>query len=289
VLVSAVLFAPWLGFAGIPKPPEYFLSGWGGFVALINGTERLARKYVERATDAGSPLPGPVLIWWVVVSAWLLTRRGQKNAGVRTVGLALVAAFLVPMAYDLLRPAHLLSKDRTAVTWIPAAGLGFSILLTRALKRAALPAVTILALVALVVVPGSSTPSDAGETWVDLGKLVAAQSNGKGVSRTEPASILVGGNSGARGELLRMSRYLPDHGEFVRLDEAHISDLASEVAGEDIVVLLWKRRPGYGGDRIRLPRSEMSATRMGMRKEGYRLVKHRGRKVSGWMMWVKAI
>lgn len=287
--VSAALFAPWLAFAGIPAPPEHFLGGWGGFVALLNGTERLARKYVERATGAGSPLVGPVLLWWVAVTAWLVTRRGRDNAGIRAVGLALAAVLVVPMAYDLLRPAHLLTKDRTAVTWIPVACLGISILVTSALRRAALPAVALVSLLAHVVVPGSTEPSSAGETWVDLGRLASERADGTGASRLEPASILVGGNCGARGELLRMSRYLPDHGEFVRLDEERVSDLADEVAGEDIVVLLWARRPGYGRDRSRVPDSEMTAVRQHMRAEGYDLVKRRGKKISGWTLWVRSV
>jgi hypothetical protein len=284
IAISAALLAPWLAFAGLPSPPDHFLGGWGSFVALVNGTEGLVRKYVERATGAGSPLPGPVLIWWVALTAWLVTRRGRDNDGVRAVGFGLAAVLLVPMAYDLLRPAHLLTKDRTAVTWIPAAGLGISILLTRALRRAALPAVALASLLAHVVVPGSTEPSSHGETWVDMGRRVGERTD---PSRPEPTSILVGGNCGARGKLLRMSRYLPDHGAFVRLDERRVSRLVDEVAGEDVVVLLWQRRPGYGGDRPRVPESEMTAVRQLMKAEGYRLVGRRGRKISGWMLWTR--
>ena len=103
--VSVALFAPWLGFAGLPTPPEYFLGGWGSPAALLGGTERLLKIYVERATGAGSPLPGPVMVWWLVLTAWLVTRRGPDADVPRAVGLALAACLLLPMAYALLRPA----------------------------------------------------------------------------------------------------------------------------------------------------------------------------------------
>lgn len=276
--VAALVFAPWLAFAGsrVIEPPSHLRRGAGGMATCVERIDDLLRGYFALVEPAGARHPWPpwVLPALLGVACLVLLARGGRVG--RALCLVLVLPLGLPLAVDLGLDRRLLSVDRVAVAFVPLASWGAAWLLLVCGRRAG-PALLLVAAAALL--HAAPPPEDVyPNRYVRGGAKLAAE-----LARDDGARALVVTTADARGQLLQRVRYVPGETDLVLVQAPKLARQVPELARgySHVFVLGVRHARGHPGFRSR------HAVRLDKRMEaaGFRRVASRSWKEDGWALY----